>query len=164
MDRGRRKIHQRILVSVTLVLIGGCFYSAIRGDMRMFLIVCGGYAGFLTLFTLVCWLRTPGKRCRRPVVPNEFKSLRPGLSRDQVECLREGTAPLKEVERGDIRHVLYQIERKFDNGIWRCEVELAADKIIACSVKFVSEESPVFDTGWIKGRGLFIVPQEPMGG
>jgi hypothetical protein len=53
------------------------------------------------------------------------------------------------------------LEEGFHEGLWRCHVELAGDRIIAYATHFISVESPVLDTGNQVGSGRFLDAEYP---
>ena len=154
----RRRRHNRVLVGVTIILFAVCGYlMLIPRDFRGFLTACVAYAVFLLLYSLVCWLEVPKLLRRTPDRPADFKVVRLGeITANAARLLGEAQI-IRDQRFGGVRHQLFRVERAYLEGTWRCEIEVADDRVIAMATSYESIESSVLDRGDQIGEGRFLV-------
>lgn len=152
-----RQRHNRVLIGVTVVLFVVCGYlMLIPGDFKGCLAACGAYALFLLLFSLSCWLEVPKPLRRPPDRPADFKVLRLGPITARSALVLGEARVVKERAVGIRRHQLLRLERGCPEGTWRCEIEVADNRVLAVAISFESSVSPVMDRGDQIGHGRFL--------
>ena len=144
----RRQKHNRVLIGVTIVLFGVGGYSLlIARDFRGFLVAWGVYAVLLLIYSLACWLEVPKNLRRTPDKPADFRVIRLGpITSDAARFLDEAQV-VKDRMFGSRRHQLFRVERAYQEGTWRCEIEVAEERVLAMATSYESIESPVLDRG-----------------
>jgi hypothetical protein len=154
----RRQRHNRVLVCVTIAFFVFAGVILVRDqDLRTFLIACGSYAAFLLVYSLICWFEVPKQLRGRPDMPAGYGALELGVIRPAVARLLEASEVTRDQVFGRFRHQLYCSERRFPEGVWRCEVEVSDNRVLAWATSFESVESPVLDRGKQEGEGRFLV-------
>lgn len=153
----RRQRHNRVLIGFTIVFLAVCGYlMLVPRDLRGLLIACGAYAGFVLLYSLACWLEVPRQLRRRPDRPADFRRIRLGEITDKATRFLAEAPIARDEVFGGVRHQLFRVERAYAEGTWRCEVEVADDRILAVATSYESIESPVMDRGDQVGMGRFL--------
>ncbi len=156
----RRQRHNRILICITFVFFVALGYSLLIAsdfDFRALFITCGAYALFVLLYSVVCWLDVPKKLRSIPDKPTDFKVLRLGSMTENVASFLSEAKVTRDQIYGEIRHQLLRVDRKYPEGIWSCEIEVADDCVLAFATFYESVESPVLDRSEQIGEGRFLV-------
>ena len=90
-------------------------------------------------------------------MPADFGLLKLGPIAPEVARLLDAAEMVKDQSFGGLRHQLFRSEHAFDQGVWRCEIEVADNRILAWARSYQSAESPVLDRGEQIGSGRFLV-------
>jgi hypothetical protein len=127
----RRQRHNRVLIGITILFVIGGFSLLIAQENGAFLIGCCLYTVFLLFYSLACWLEVPKQIRRRPDRPAEFKGVRLGsITANTARFLAEARV-INDQMFGNLRHQVFQVERAYPEGTWRCGIEVAGDRVLA---------------------------------
>lgn len=155
----RRQRHNRFLICITFVFFVALGYSLLLArdfDFRALFITCGAYALFILLYSVACWLDVPKQLRGTPDKPTDFKLIRLGLMTGKVAGFLSEAKVTRDQIFGGTRHQLLRVDRKYPEGIWSCEIELADDCVLAFATFYESVESPVLDRSEQTGQGRFL--------
>jgi len=142
-------------ITVLFFLVIG-YSLLITIDFKMFLVGCGMYAAFILIYSIICWAQVPKHLRRASSIPSDFKSLRLGEVSESISRLIDEGKIERDECIGSHHHQLYGLERQFTEGIWRCEIEVCDDRVLAYATRFESVASPVLDRWKQVGEGQFL--------
>ena len=126
-------------------------------DAKAFVITCLAYFSGLVLIQFLLYWNVPQSLRVRPPVPMEYHLLRRigNLSPDVRRVIESGNV-LKERQFGNKLHRLYRNETIFPNGSWIAWTEVVDQSVVAWTLEFKSNQSPVLNYGNGSGSGKFI--------
>ncbi|MEY4482935.1 MAG: hypothetical protein RL693_387 [Verrucomicrobiota bacterium] len=156
----RRHSELWIVWSMTIVFLVVCFCVLFTSGKPLpwasLGAILGSYIAFLVLYTLGSWFTIPKHRRVRPPMPLEYQQLKFGPISAEAEFLLSKAKFIKEDMHRNRVHKLYQLEKPAAEGLWRIDIEVVSDTVIAYRITFKSSDYIMMDEMKLHGEGRFL--------